>query len=526
MSRKYLPIRRGRTIRSTQRGKSTTRSTGRRRAARIQRLWVRPGRCRRRRGACQELDHAGHGEQPDDRFGCCPVDRQHCRRRHTFSFIVPDSDALTLNWVRVQLDFAFDTFDNIKIALTSPGGASSVLLDQPNDGSGANVFDNSVQLSSDQFWGQNSVGTWTVSFSNANPSFGSLGTLFSAGLVLVGDPPTGSNTDIYTDEYNVEAGADAAREVLSDPDSSGDTLNLAAVTEACSIDLVAGAGGNIGGTPFVIGSGTRVTTVYTGSGDDTIVVNGLTDSITSEGGSDTVVFPNARADYMIGGSVGRTMVTLGDVTDTLNNVTALRFADQNVTVSNLGLIACFAPGTRLRGEEGDVPVEAMCVGDRICAHFARTSAPIIWIGRRRVDCSRHPRPNVVWPVRIVAGAFGKRLPNRDLLLSPDHAVFVDDVLIPVKYLINGMTILREPINSITYLHVELPRHDVVLAEGLPVETFLDTCSGSVFATRADTVALHPDFGSRVWEAEVAHRLSSSVRRSTRCGDGCNGARLR
>ena len=419
----------------------------------------------------------------------------------TFSFIVPDSDALTLNWVRVQLDFAFDTFDNIKIALTSPGGASSVLLDQPNDGSGANVFDDSVQLSSDQFWGQNSVGTWTVSFSNANPSFGSLGTLFSAGLVLVGDPPTGSNTYIYTDEYNVEAGADAAREVLSDPGSSGDTLNLAAVTEACSIDLVAGAGGNIGGTPFVIGSGTRVTTVYTGSGDDTIVVNGLTDSITSEGGSDTVVFPNARADYTIGGSVGRTMVTLGDVTDTLNNVTALRFADQNVTVSNLGLIACFAPGTRLRGEEGDVPVEAMCVGDRICAHFARTSAPIIWIGRRRVDCSRHPRPNVVWPVRIVAGAFGKRLPNRDLLLSPDHAVFVDDVLIPVKYLINGMTILREPINSITYLHVELPRHDVVLAEGLPVETFLDTCSGSVFATRADTVALHPDFGSRVWEAE-------------------------
>ena len=59
----------------------------------------------------------------------------------TFSFIVPDSDSLTLNWVRVQLDFAFDTFDNIKIVLTSPGGASSVLLDQPDDGIGANAFD-------------------------------------------------------------------------------------------------------------------------------------------------------------------------------------------------------------------------------------------------------------------------------------------------------------------------------------------------------------------------------------------------
>jgi subtilisin-like proprotein convertase family protein len=419
----------------------------------------------------------------------------------TFSFMVPDSDSLTLNWVRVQLDFTFDTFDNIKVVLTSPGGASSVLLDQPDDGIGASAFDGSVQLSSDQFWGQNSVGTWTVSFSEANPSLGGVGTLYSAGLVLVGDPPPARNTYIYTNEYATAAAIDASRETLTDPGTSGDTLNLAAVTQACTIDLAAGTGGNIGGTPFGIGSGTRVTTVYTGSGDDTIAVNGLADSITSEGGSDTVVFPNARADYTIGGSVGRTMVTLGDVTDTLTNVTTLRFADQSVAVGNLGLIACFAAGTRLRGEDGDVPVEAMCVGNRVSAHFAGTFAPIVWIGRRRVDCSRHPRPNLVRPVRIVTGAFGRHLPNRDLLLSPDHAVFVDGVLIPVKYLINGTTIWQQPVKSITYLHIELPRHDVVLAEGLPVETFLDTCNGSIFADRAGTVALHPDFGSRVWEAE-------------------------
>jgi hypothetical protein len=357
-----------------------------------------------------------------------------------------------------------------------------------------------VQLSSDQFWGQNSVGTWTVSFSDANPSFGGVGTLFSAGLVLIGDPPAGNNTYIYTNEYTTEAALDASRETLSDPGSSGDTLNLAAVTEPCTIDLVAGAGGDIGGTPFVIASGTRVTTVYTGSGDDTIVVNGLADSITSEGGSDTVVFPNARVDYTIGGSLARATVTLGDVTDTLNNVTTLRFADQSVSVGNVGL-ACFAAGTRLRGEHGDVPVEAMRVGDRVNAHFAQASVPIVWIGRRWVDCLRHPRPDVVWPVRIVAGAFGRGLPRRDLLLSPDHAVFVDGVLIPVKYLINGTTIWQEQVESITYLHVELPRHDVVLAEGLPAETFLDTTNRSIFANRAGTIVLHPDFGSRVWEAE-------------------------
>ena len=80
--------------------------------------------------------------------------------------------------------------------------------------------------------------------------------------------------------------------------------------------------------------------------------------------------------------------------------------------------------------------------------------------------------------------------------------------------------------SITYLHIELPRHDVVLAEGLPVETFLDTCNGFIFANRPGALVLNPDFGTRVWEAGVAHHLSSSVRWSTRSGDGCNDARLR
>ena len=51
--------------------------------------------------------------------------------------------------------------------------------------------------------------------------------------------------------------------------------------------------------------------------------------------------------------------------------------------------------------------------------------------------------------------------------SPDHAVFIDGVLIPVRYLINGRTIVQEPADEVTYYHVELPRHDVIFAEGLP-----------------------------------------------------------
>ena len=75
------------------------------------------------------------------------------------------------------------------------------------------------------------------------------------------------------------------------------------------------------------------------------------------------------------------------------------------------------------------------------------SEPIVWLGSRTVDCAKHPHPETVWPVRVSAGAFGANGPVRDLYLSPDHAVFVNGVLIPVKLLINGTSITRVTTNQ-------------------------------------------------------------------------------
>ena len=94
---------------------------------------------------------------------------------------------------------------------------------------------------------------------------------------------------------------------------------------------------------------------------------------------------------------------------------------------------------------------------------------VVWLGSRRVDCRRHARPLDVWPVRIMAGALGRGRPHRDLWLSPEHAVYLCGVLIPVRLLINGSTIEQVQLDVITYHHVELSRHDVLLAEGLAVE---------------------------------------------------------
>ncbi len=160
-------------------------------------------------------------------------------------------------------------------------------------------------------------------------------------------------------------------------------------------------------------------------------------------------------------------------------------------------VPCFAAGTRIATSRGEVAVERLRPGDVV--HLADGgTAPVVWLGHRRLDCRRHRRPQDVHPVRIAAHAFGLDRPARDLRLSPDHAVFVDGALIPVRYLLNGATVVQETAARITYWHVELDRHGVLLAEGLPAETYLDTGNRPAFAG-GPVVMAHPDFARGVWQ---------------------------
>jgi hypothetical protein len=162
-------------------------------------------------------------------------------------------------------------------------------------------------------------------------------------------------------------------------------------------------------------------------------------------------------------------------------------------------VACYAEGTCIRTTTGEIAVEALRVGDRLPVVLGGRWARVRWIGHRRVDCRRHPKPEEVWPVRVQAGAFGTGAPHRDLLLSPDHAVLVGGVLIPIRYLMNGATIAQEPLDSVSYWHVELRRHGVILAEGLPCESFLDTGNRGAFENGGAVVQAHPDFALGVWK---------------------------
>ncbi len=155
-------------------------------------------------------------------------------------------------------------------------------------------------------------------------------------------------------------------------------------------------------------------------------------------------------------------------------------------------VACFAAGTQIALADGTSrAVENLKVGDRVLSALGEPQN-IAWIGSRYINCAAHPKPENVWPVRIRPGAFGNGAPRTELLLSPDHAVFVDGVLVPIRLLANGGTIARFPVPAVTYYHVELPQHDVILAEGLPAESYLDTGNRGMFQNADEPLTLYPN----------------------------------
>jgi hypothetical protein len=159
--------------------------------------------------------------------------------------------------------------------------------------------------------------------------------------------------------------------------------------------------------------------------------------------------------------------------------------------------ACYVRGTRIATPGGYVAIEDLREGD-LALTASGATRPIRWIGHRRLDLSRHPQPAEVRPVRVACGAFGDGLPSRDLWLSPGHNMAWDGALTPISALVNGVSVQQVECDSIEYWHVELDAHDVILAEGLPAESYLDTGNRTAFANGGAFVEAHPDFKPRHW----------------------------
>jgi hypothetical protein len=160
--------------------------------------------------------------------------------------------------------------------------------------------------------------------------------------------------------------------------------------------------------------------------------------------------------------------------------------------------ACYLAGTRILTLQGEVAVEDLVIGDRVmtlCGEAKR----IKWIGTRAYD-SRFVGGNPdILPICIRRGALGGGLPRRDLFVSPEHALFIDGMLVPAGGLVNGVSVVQEwRGRTIEYYHVELAEHDVIYAEGAPAETFIDCDNRGIFQNEAEFEALYPEDESRPW----------------------------
>ena len=206
---------------------------------------------------------------------------------------------------------------------------------------------------------------------------------------------------------------------------------------------------------------------------------------------DSITFSSSSTDDTLGGT---------DLTRTISwavNNGAATNAGSNIVTSTVDVTPCYRQGTRILTARGDIAVEDLREGDiAITADGERR--PVMWIGFRKLDLRKHPDPRAVWPVRISAGAFGENQPRRDLWVSPGHNILVENVLVPASLLANGATIAQVETDTVTYYHVELDAHDILLAEGLPAESYLDCGNRNAFANGGGALELYPDFRPKHW----------------------------
>jgi len=145
--------------------------------------------------------------------------------------------------------------------------------------------------------------------------------------------------------------------------------------------------------------------------------------------------------------------------------------NQNGNPQNV--VSCFLRGTRIKTSKGGVCIEELQIGDTI-ATVSGEAKQIKFIGRR--DLIREPSQpwNGQGPVKISRFAIDGKGPHSDLYVSPWHAIYIDGVLIPAKYLVNGISIVADAkpeALSLAYFHIELDTHEAILAEDLAVESY-------------------------------------------------------
>ena len=256
--------------------------------------------------------------------------------------------------------------------------------------------------------------------------------------------------------------------------------------------LIGGAGNDT-----LIG-GTGDDTMTGGDGQDLFVMGKDHDTANGGFGSDRFTFDGINGGTIVGGEdADGSDIDVIDLTGVRAKVYSdgpgtesghIEFFDEHGNISGRTnyseieqIIMCFTPGTMIATDKGEVAVESLKPGMRV---FTRDNGlqKLRWAGRRdltRAELAARPEFN---PVLIRQGALGRGLPDRDMLVSPNHrmlitsdlaAVMFDDreVLVAAKHLtmMDGVDVVEA--DSVSYIHLMFDHHEVILGDGTWTESF-------------------------------------------------------
>jgi hypothetical protein len=160
------------------------------------------------------------------------------------------------------------------------------------------------------------------------------------------------------------------------------------------------------------------------------------------------------------------------------------------TASTWDVGLCFLATTLIATPAGGVSVEELAVGDTVLTHQGE-ARHIVWIGEGRVLNTRGRRAAAT-PVIVRKGALADNVPHHDLRVTKGHSLYIAGVLIPVESLVNHRSILfDDQAQEVKFYHIELATHDVVLANGAPMETYRDDGNRWLFRNANRGWALPP-----------------------------------
>ena len=268
-------------------------------------------------------------------------------------------------------------------------------------------------------------------------------------------------------------------------------------------------------------------TIDGGTEDDTISGGNGNDAITGGAGADTL-FGGADRDNFFGGNGGDVVDggSGGDDFDTLDltgsGVRNIVYTsddredgivtfddDTTMTFEEIeNVIPCFTPGTSIATPRGERLVEDLREGDRIITRDNGIQE-IRWVGHKVMSGKALVSNPHLRPVMIEAGSLGNGLPERDMLVSPNHRVLVandrtqlyfeeSEVLAAAKHLVGSAGIRDVEVMATTYVHFMFDRHEVVLSNGAWTESFQPgdySLKGIGNAQRTEIMELFPELAT-------------------------------